>query len=156
MITKINILRDDELKNILNESFSIREVLNKIGYSSNGSGGYSQLKNECKLRNIEIPNYEYLGTSRVFNKKINDNDMFIENCSISRQAIKKRIINNNLIEYKCLECDNIGEWNGKKLSLQLEHKNGINNDNRLENLCFLCANCHSQTETYSGKSNKRK
>ena len=35
------------------------------------------------------------------------------------------------------------------------HINGINNDHRLENLRFLCPNCHSQTSTYAGK-NKRK
>lgn len=26
------------------------------------------------------------------------------------------------------------------------------NDNRLENLCLLCPNCHRQTENYAGKS----
>lgn len=43
-------------------------------------------------------------------------------------------------------------WNGQPLVLQLEHKNGINNDNRLENLAFICPNCHSQTPTYAGRN----
>ena len=43
----------------------------------------------------------------------------------------------------------------KKLSLQLDHINGINNDHRIENLRFLCPNCHSQTETYAGKNKGR-
>jgi hypothetical protein len=54
------------------------------------------------------------------------------------------------------ECGNDGKWNGEKLSLHLEHKNGVNDDNRLINLTFLCPNCHSQTKTYSGKNKKRK
>ena len=38
----------------------------------------------------------------------------------------------------------------------MDHINGINNDNTLENLRFLCPNCHSQTLTYAGKSNSGK
>ena len=40
--------------------------------------------------------------------------------------------------------------------VKYHNNNGKNNDNRLENLRFLCPNCHSQTETYSGKNNKNK
>jgi 5-methylcytosine-specific restriction endonuclease McrA len=32
--------------------------------------------------------------------------------------------------------------------------NGNSLDNRIENLRFLCPNCHSQTETYTGKNMK--
>jgi len=60
----------------------------------------------------------------------------------------------NLLPYRCAKCGNEGEWLSHKLSLQLKHKNGTWNDNRLENLEFLCPNYHSQTEHYAGK-NKR-
>ena len=81
--------------------------------------------------------------------------MNIENSTSSRASVKNRIIKEKIIEYKCKDCNNNGEWNGKKLVLQLEHINGINNDNRLSNLCFLCPNCHTQTTTYSGKKLKK-
>ena len=38
------------------------------------------------------------------------------------------------------------------MSIRNEHINGINNDNRIENLALLCPNCHSQTDTYAGKN----
>lgn len=57
--------------------------------------------------------------------------------------------------YECESCGLKDTWNNKKISLQLEHKNGIPNDNTLENLCFLCPNCHSQTDTYAGKRFKQ-
>ncbi|MBX9580218.1 MAG: HNH endonuclease [Gemmataceae bacterium] len=50
----------------------------------------------------------------------------------------------------CTRCG-ISEWQGCPLSLHLDHVNGVNNDNRLENLRFLCPNCHSQTESYCKK-----
>lgn len=31
----------------------------------------------------------------------------------------------------------------------------MNNDNRLENLRFLCPNCHSQTTTYGSRNQQR-
>lgn len=43
---------------------------------------------------------------------------------------------------------------GKPITLQLDHINGINNDNRIENLRFICPNCHSQTHNYSGKKTR--
>lgn len=64
---------------------------------------------------------------------------------------KSHLIKANLIEYKC-SCCGITEWNGKPLTLQLHHINGNNRDNRLENLTFLCPNCHSQTDNFSSKN----
>ena len=76
----------------------------------------------------------------------------VENSTYSNTHLKKRLINDGVLEYSCQICGNIGEWNGNPMSLQLDHINGVNNDNRLKNLRFLCPNCHSQTNTYGGKN----
>ena len=60
------------------------------------------------------------------------------------------------MKYKCAICGNNGIWNNQKLVLQLDHKNGDNTDNRLSNLRLLCPNCHSQTDTFSGRNIKIK
>jgi hypothetical protein len=70
------------------------------------------------------------------------------------------MLKTHLIEtvgYSCSECG-ISDWNDKPISLELEHKNGNGFDNRLDNVCLLCPNCHSQTSTYKGrnKGNGRK
>lgn len=44
----------------------------------------------------------------------------------------------------------------KKLSLILDHINGINNDNRLENLRIVCPNCNATLDTHCRKNNKPK
>lgn len=71
----------------------------------------------------------------------------------NRKSIKAALLRLGVFEYKC-QCCGIDSWMNNHISLQLEHKNGISDDNRLENLCLLCPNCHSQTDTYAGKNLK--
>lgn len=72
----------------------------------------------------------------------------------NRTALKKRLVDEKILPYRCAICGNEGEWNSYPLVLQLDHINGINNDNRIENLRFLCPNCHSQTTTFSGRNRR--
>jgi hypothetical protein len=85
-------------------------------------------------------------------KQLTPNEViFCENSSYSNEMVKQRIVVNNLIEYKCSKCG-IEEWLGETIILDLDHINGNNRDNRLENLRYLCPNCHSQTDTYKGRN----
>jgi 5-methylcytosine-specific restriction endonuclease McrA len=79
------------------------------------------------------------------------NEVATKNSTYPRSCLKRQIIKNKLIPYAC-KCGNIGEWQGQKLVLQLEHKNGVHNDHRLDNLEFLCPNCHSQTKTFTARN----
>jgi predicted RNA-binding Zn-ribbon protein involved in translation (DUF1610 family) len=69
----------------------------------------------------------------------------------SRSGMRNRILRENLIPYKCDKCE-ISEWNGQKLSLHLDHIDGNAWNHELSNLRFLCPNCHSLTDTYTGKN----
>ena len=51
----------------------------------------------------------------------------------------------------CKECGNGQTWNGKPLTLQLDHIDGNNENNLKENLRMLCPNCHTQTPTWGFK-----
>lgn len=73
----------------------------------------------------------------------------------SRGHLKSRLISEGLKENRCERCG-IDEWQGEPLDPQLHHKNGNGLDNRLPNLEFLCANCHSLTDTWGGRNGHRK
>lgn len=72
----------------------------------------------------------------------------------SRHRMKKRLIDQNLIPYECFFCKNPGTWLKKKLILVIDHVNGVKNDNRLQNLRFVCPNCDSQLPTFKSKNIK--
>jgi 5-methylcytosine-specific restriction endonuclease McrA len=69
-------------------------------------------------------------------------------------ALKQKLVISGLMENKCVICGTT-EWMGKPISLQLDHINGDRRDNRIGNLRILCPNCHSQTDTYSGKNTSK-
>lgn len=83
--------------------------------------------------------------------RTNLDDLLVVNSSYTTQCIKRRLLQENMLEYKCNQCPNTGTHNDKPLTLQLHHINGNNRDHRLENLELLCPNCHSQTDNYGFK-----
>ena len=73
------------------------------------------------------------------------------NYKLGNMNLKKRLINEKLLQSICNICNISTIWNNQKIVLHLDHINGDIYDNRLENLRFLCPNCHSQTDTYCRK-----
>lgn len=154
MTNKIYELTDEQFVKLLENSATISEVLFKLGYTIKGnSWGYSQVKQRMTDLNLDFSIFK--GKKQVYKniiiKEITPEMVLKDNCKHVRSVLRRCVIKNNLLPYKCSICG-ITEWNGKTLSLELDHINGKNNDNRLENLRFLCPNCHSQTSTFGSKN----
>jgi 5-methylcytosine-specific restriction endonuclease McrA len=73
----------------------------------------------------------------------------------NRSHLKRRLLDAGIKENKCERCG-ISAWLGEPLNAQLHHENGDGSDNRIENIEFLCPNCHSQTDTYGGRNGHRR
>ena len=154
MSNRIYELSKSEFESLIKSSHNIKEVLFKLKLTTIGnSWAYSLVKK--RMSELGLNGGDFIGKSAlihaVYKNKRRDEEIFIENSSVQRPIVRKKIIDENLLEYKCA-CCGISTWQGKDLSLELDHINGINNDHRLENLRFLCPNCHSQTETYGSKN----
>jgi transposase-like protein/5-methylcytosine-specific restriction endonuclease McrA len=152
-------LTKQELEDFIERHSSFKNIFDELGMRGTGSS-YNILKevfenNDLDHTIFKKKDLEIRKNQKGFNR-INNEDMFVENSNTSRSSVKRRILRETLIKYECSECGINDQWNGKTISLQLDHINGEGNDNRLENLRFLCPNCHSQTETFSGKHKKPK
>jgi hypothetical protein len=144
---------DDQLIKVFNESLSIREILIKLGLAISG-GSHVSIKMHMIRLGLEFSSSENERKQIMHRYKIQymDEDVFTVNESISKETVRKRYNEIRVNSYYCDVCGIDNQWNGHKLTLHTDHINGIRHDHRLCNLRLVCPNCHSQTDTYSGRN----
>lgn len=146
---------ENQLKDAVRDSICLSQVLQKLemGHSS---GNYRTINKYIKRYNIDNSHFRATEVmSPKFVRRFPLEEILIENSPYEwTNNLKKRLIEENVLTELCSECG-INTWNNKRLVLQLDHINGHRNDNRIENLRLLCPNCHSQTETFSGRNKAR-
>lgn len=150
----------EELQAIIDKSKSVSEVLSHFNLMNKG-GNYKTLKSRLDADDIDLSDIKKRDKEykrkllKDMNKSRPLSEILVENSDYNRYNLKIRLVKEGLLEYRCAKCGLTDTWNNDPISLQIDHINGIFNDNRLENLRFLCPNCHSQTETFSAKRNKK-
>jgi 5-methylcytosine-specific restriction endonuclease McrA len=133
------------------------EILTWISENKSKAFMCKELKCKQDILNqyLKFMDIDYAGNMAgigMLKPKVVLDDIINNKVNFSRHQLKKRLLHLGLLDYKCVGCGNTGEWNGKILSLEIDHINGDNKDNRLENLRILCPNCHSQTPTFRNKN----
>lgn len=133
-------------KKIITEAVSTSLTMSEAAAKTNLA--FSTFKRYAIKYNLYLPNQGGKGLNKVIKKldKVLNGEIHM----VTNQ-LRIRLVQEGYFEYKCSICG-IYEWNGKELSLELDHINGNKNDNSLNNLRILCPNCHSQTPTYRKKN----
>ena len=145
-----------EILNIIKESTSISQVLNKLGLKAAG-GNYRTFNRFVKKHNIDTSHFTGMlwSKGKTLPPKRDIYEYLEGGVRITSHSLKQRLIKENIFEHKCYIC-NLKDWMGKPIPIELDHINGDHEDNRIENLRILCPNCHAQTETYRAKNRRDK
>lgn len=149
------IYHKEYLEKLVKESKNIGMVLEGLNLRRAG-GNYRVVNKYIKEYDLDTTHFEK-GEFRIGlspKNKLNLEDVLIENSTFSRTSLKKRLYDEGLLKRECCLCGQDENWNGMKISLILDHINGVYNDNRLENLRIVCPNCNAGLDTFAGKNNK--
>lgn len=146
----------EELQTAVSASKNIGQVITYLNGSISGAS-YGTIKKYIALYEIDTSHFDSYDRHKRQGASIrfHNDDVFVKNSThrIDGTALKRRLFNMGVAR-ECVLCGLTDTWNGKPITLQLDHINGDNKDNRLINLRILCPNCHSQTHTWGAKSRK--
>ena len=146
----IDTYSDQEFIQIVKQSNSYREISRKLGYSAISGDSLNIIKK--RIENLHISVTHFNCNTPV---KRNEENIFIENSTADQKTLRRWYLKGCYTEYKCSVCGQEPIWQNKPLTLILDHVNGDNHDDRLENLRWVCPNCNQQLDTTNGKNRKK-
>jgi hypothetical protein len=139
----------EELEEIVRDSTSMKQVIDKLGYSTHSGNNNRTVKERLQKYNIDCSHFSWSTPT-----KRNEENVFIKDSTASQSVLRKWYLKGKYTPYICSICGREPIWKGKELTLILDHINGKNHDDRIENLRWVCPNCNQQLDTTNGKNIK--
>jgi transposase len=78
--------------------------------------------------------------------------VLVRDSKYPRSLLKPRLLRAGIKQPVCEMCGQGELWRGRRMSMILDHINGVSNDNRLENLRMVCPNCAATLGTHCGRN----
>lgn len=148
-IALIDTFSDEDFINIVNSSYSMTEIALKLGYAAHSGSNATRIRERIDELGLSTQHFSR-GNRRLV--KRNEENVFIENSTASQKTLRLWYKKGEYTPYICSICGQEPFWQGKDLTLILDHINGHNHDDRLENLRWVCPNCNQQLDTTGAKN----
>src|SRR4051794_2182787 len=149
---------EDEARAAGAASRSYAEALRRLGLRAAG-GNHRVIKKYVALWGISVDHFDPYASQRRGGAQAQRprplSEVLVEHSTYSRGQLKERLFQEGLRDRACQLCGQGEEWRGRRMSLILDHINGIGDDNRLENLQIVCPNCAATLDTHCGRQNRR-
>lgn len=147
------------LKPIVARCFSISEVLRCLGCKSKGTT-HAHIKN--RIQKFGLDTSHFSGKSSDISRapwqdKLTWQEVLVQDRHRGRRehvCILRRALGQAGVDCVCFVCRLPPVWQGRPLLLEIDHLDGDPLNNKLENLRYLCPNCHTQTETFGFRGKK--
>lgn len=146
----------EQLKEAVSSSVSFRQVLQKLCVKQAG-GNYHTLKRAINYFELETTHFtgQNLSGRKLPERRKPIDEYLTTDSNIQSFKLKNYLLESKIFLPTC-SCCNLSTWLNEPIPLELDHINGVNSDNRIQNLRLLCPNCHAKTPTYRGKNIKPK
>lgn len=142
-MAKVDNFTKEELEQFVQQSHSYRQLVSLLGYSSSNGNTYKIVQERINKYGIDTSHFQ----ERHSIVRTVEN-VFCEKSTATQKVLREWYYKGKYTPYKCAICG-IEDWQGKPLVFTLDHINGVNGDNRLDNLRWVCPNCDRQLPTYS-------
>jgi hypothetical protein len=148
---------ESEAREAIAASLSFAEALRRLGMCASGNNWRTLKVYATEVWQIPLDHFDPHAASRAALERGRHparplGEVLVEGSSFSRQQLKKRLFAEGLKERRCELCEQGELWRGRRLSLILDHINGVSDDNRLENLRIVCPNCAATLDTHCGRN----
>jgi len=147
---------EQEVRDAVAGALSYSDALRRLGLRPAGHNNRT-LKRLIEHYGISVEHFDPNWTQRIRERPLKARPLYellVENSTYDRGTLKRRLYESGLKARVCELCDQDELWHGRRMSLILDHINGVANDNRLENLRIVCPNCAATLETHCGRKNK--
>lgn len=152
MISLLNTYTDKQFAELVSKSDSISDVAKKLGYHGKSGAMWITIKKRIETLEINTSHFTYGVKCKQRRTK---QEIFKKDSKVDQSTLRRRYFSEGITPYVCSICGQKPIWQNQKMTLILDHINGVNNDNRIENLRWVCPNCNSQLPTTGGRNTKR-
>lgn len=121
-----------------------------------GGSSHSHITSLIKKYEIDVSHFQlaYPKKGSSFPDRRNKEDILVNRTNSKefptreKSTLLRRALTECGVHYICSVCGQEPLWNGKSLVLQIDHIDGNCVNDTLDNLRYLCPNCHTQTDNF--------